>query len=259
MTNHTISANTLFHFTKSIDNLKNILTHTFSPRYCLEHIDDSLVNLSIAIPMVCFCDIPLSQIKDHVDTYGNYAIGLSKEWAMSKGISPVLYLHKNSVTNEMMQQFLATSKDLDNIENPDSDKAINKRTRDFFQLYFFCKSYKGDMRRNGEIKRDITFYNENEWRYVPSLSELEEMKASLFLHKTTFEDESLRNENNEKNESIKIKFSPNDIRYIIVMKESERYEMIWMIEQIKGDIFKPNELKILNSKIISVEQIKEDF
>jgi len=105
MTNHTISANTLFHFTKSIDNLRNILTHTFSPRYCLEHIDNiSKEAIDLAIPMVCFCDIPLSQIKDHVNTYGEYAIGLSKEWAMSNGISPVFYLHYGSLTNEMINK-----------------------------------------------------------------------------------------------------------------------------------------------------------
>ena len=83
MTNNTISANTLFHFTKTIDNIRNILTDTFSPRYCLEHLAFmASENIDLAIPMVCFCDIPLSQIIDHVDTYGEYAIGLNKDWAM---------------------------------------------------------------------------------------------------------------------------------------------------------------------------------
>lgn len=80
-----LSANTLFHFTNNIDNIINILTNEFSPRYCMESFEFlGGCDLEIAIPMVCFCDIPLSQIKNHIENYGGYAIGLSKEWGGQK-------------------------------------------------------------------------------------------------------------------------------------------------------------------------------
>ena len=47
--------------------------------------------------MVCFCDIPLSDIAEHTQKYGNYAIGLKKTWAMEQGVTPILYVHDNSV------------------------------------------------------------------------------------------------------------------------------------------------------------------
>ncbi|PIU57160.1 MAG: hypothetical protein COS88_01980 [Chloroflexi bacterium CG07_land_8_20_14_0_80_51_10] len=58
----TLSADTLFHFTKSQDDLISILTNEFEPRYCIENLGFQTENQeNLAIPMVCFCDLPLSQ------------------------------------------------------------------------------------------------------------------------------------------------------------------------------------------------------
>ncbi|HET6556410.1 MAG TPA: abortive infection system antitoxin AbiGi family protein [Prolixibacteraceae bacterium] len=270
MNNNTISANTLFHFTNSIENIKNILTHTFSPRYCLEHMDfPSNKNLDLGIPMVCFCDIPLSQIKDHVNVYGEYAIGLSKEWAMSNGISPVLYLCKDSITGEMIDRYFTTANKIDrlyesmnNVDGKFYEKTNIKRggaSSDYVQLIFFTKSYSGKMWKNGQLIENKTFYNEREWRFTPSMSKLESLGATPMIKKAQFDNEHERNELNNKINSIKIKFTPKDIKYIIVKKESERLKMIRMIDGIKRGTFSDDEIRELNSKIISVEQIREDF
>ena len=90
-----LSANTLFHFTRHRENLLGILRDNFKPHYSLETIVGALPPngvLRSAIPMVCFCDIPLSQIRNHARDYGSYAIGLSKSWASQKSIAPVMYV-----------------------------------------------------------------------------------------------------------------------------------------------------------------------
>jgi len=260
MRNNTISANTLFHFTKTIDNIRNILTNTFSPRYCLEHMAFmENENLDLAIPMVCFCDIPLSQIIDHIDTYGEYAIGLNKEWAMSKGISPILYLYNDSTTNKVINELFKTTVRLDNVRKLLKKDLTKLATFDFLELLYYCKSYKGKMWRDGKLKENKTFYNEREWRFVPNLNELELINPRLLINKEEFDDFSKRSEYNHQIEHFTLRFSPKDIKYIIISKESERLEMVNMIEHIKGNYYSMNDLKELNSKIISVEQIKEDF
>ena len=92
-----LSANTLFHFANKVENLEGILKEDFYPNYCLENLGSITGgNFRIAIPMVCFCDIPLSQIHKHTNTYGCYALGLTKEWGKRNGISPVLYTFKEA-------------------------------------------------------------------------------------------------------------------------------------------------------------------
>ena len=66
-----LSPDSLFHFTPSLDNLLGILDKTFYPRYCYEkfelsrhmtHSIEWIKKIDAALPMVCFCDIPLSQL-----------------------------------------------------------------------------------------------------------------------------------------------------------------------------------------------------
>ncbi|MBA3071804.1 MAG: hypothetical protein FP829_06570, partial [Nitrospirae bacterium] len=89
-----ISTNTVFHFT-SWSNLFGILKNNFLPKYSTETVHlFGATSVEIAIPMVSFCDIPLSQIKEHVQDYGSYGIGMTKSWAFKNGLNPVIYLKK---------------------------------------------------------------------------------------------------------------------------------------------------------------------
>lgn len=91
------SSSSLFHFTDTAEKLFSILRYEFKPTYCLERIvfSEDIVE-EVAFPMVCFCDIPLSQVKNHIETYGYYGIGMSKEWAERNKLNPILYLKQNS-------------------------------------------------------------------------------------------------------------------------------------------------------------------
>ena len=92
-----ISTNSLFHFTEK-EHLLNILENNFLPRYSIENFSNSKnQEILIGFPMVCFCDIPLSQILDHINTYGKYGIGLFKKWGIKNHAPKFFYTYFDNI------------------------------------------------------------------------------------------------------------------------------------------------------------------
>ena len=68
--------NTLFHSTKKYEYLKNILKESgFKASYA----DEKIESYEVKILMVSFSNVALFESKSQLN-YGDYAIGLTKEW-----------------------------------------------------------------------------------------------------------------------------------------------------------------------------------
>lgn len=249
-----ISANTLFHFTSSMENLLGILTNEFRPRFCLENLNvirriPEGEQYERAIPLVSFCDLPLSQIGFHLSVYGDYGIGMTKSWGRTQGISPVLYLYPEGSLSAKFSDLLERAR-------RETDRELKLEwIALIFHLICFVKPYEGDLWREGGELSNIRFYNEREWRFVPSLP------ANLpgSLSRLEFLNNEIRNEANEKLKEIaRISFEPNDIKYLIVRREDEIVPLIRQIELIKGK-YGFDDVKLLSSRVISAEQIRTDF
>lgn len=102
-----LSSSSLFHYTKSLDNLISILSSGFRYSTVREPYPQigwgnspftalGLQRTFVDNNVVCFCDIPLTQAIEHRRYYNSYAIGLSKEWAKLNHVTPVRYVHSNS-------------------------------------------------------------------------------------------------------------------------------------------------------------------
>lgn len=246
----TLSANTLFHFTGTKENLISILQNGFYPRYCLE--DPFLTeNLKLAVPMVCFCDIPLSQIQNHSSAYGQYALGLRKEWAEKKGVCPVLYTHTSSYLHESIQNYVRLVSQKRTIENRDA--ALNSLIDHLYSIMFYMKPYKEED-QNGECKR---YYDEREWRYSIKISE-DSPISDIFLDKDAFNDSTKKDAANEKMIQYKLDFEPKDINYIIVPTDRDILNIRNEIIEAKFR-FPDDDVRLLTTRIISMERIKEDF
>ncbi len=247
-----ISTNSVIHYTDKIDNLKGIIKcNGFKMKYCLEEINfNTDSTFDVAFPMCSFCDIPLSEVKNHIDSYGSYGIGLSKNWAKKSGLNPVLYIERNSkLADNLKKQALRIYKQGKN-NKPDY------MLLDEFMIYIsHCKNYEGNLKK-GKINSDsYRFYDEKEWRYVVPEKDLN--GAHTFI-----DAERYLKDKDSYNDNIKdcyLRFSPQDISYIIIDSEDEIPEILKTINETFDDTVTSKELKILSTKIITKNQIWNDF
>lgn len=250
-----LSPDTLFHFTRSLNNLLGILNNTFYPRYCYDEFDlidnDSQPFIEDAIPMVCFCDIPLSLLINHIHRYGHYGLGMTKEWGIKKGLNPVIYFNKNS---HLAKKFSVLTNDL-----------IWEHTltaQAFHEIIGYMKQYEGTLFRNGRtVKDNVRFYDEHEWRYVPDRSILIDNSIELSIQKHRYMNSKELADANRKleMEPTRLSFQADDIKYVIISEENQINQMIEKLRDIKGSRYDKDTVDRLVSRIITVKQIKNDF
>ncbi len=239
-----ISSNTLFHFTEKFDTLTEILNSGgFWARYCKEY---GWVR-NFAVPIACFCDIPLTQISEHILTFGNYGIGLSQEWRENNNrICPVFYLTENSPSKSILNTLRRFS-----LKNSHLPKEVEEANYRFFSL---IKRYKGE----GKNNKSKILYNEKEWRYIPDIPYKDSI---IWRHKYNNDNEydAKINESHIKTKGQLATFTTNDIKYLIIKTEEERIELIKKIDSIYSSKCPQDDLSLLKSKILTCNQIKEDF
>lgn len=232
-----ISSNTLFHFTKDLDTIKYILNDGyFWPIYCIEYDKGPDENdYYDALPMVCFCDIPLSQISDHIADYGKFGIGISKQWGKEK-ISPVVYY-----------------KDKDAIMRYLFDKLTPKiKQRDSVLWLSLLKRYFGGTWSQSKRKYyKKILYNEREWRYIPrklNNKDLSRKVKDINSFKAKDESEHLRKHG--------LKFDYDIIKYIFVQDDEKKDELI---QFLNDSSLNSSDKDHLLRCILTIKQIKEDF
>jgi hypothetical protein len=249
-----ISSNSLFHFTPEKKNLLGILHNEFLPRYSFENVklkSDSLrEGMAQAIPMICFCDISLGQIQDHVKEYGNYGIGMTKEWGIRKKLNPVIYTNSDS---SLSNSFHELTHNIMELLGEKCTVPIKKTSDEFMNLLNFLKPYEGFSAKNPEKK--VRFYDEKEWRYVPNIT-FDDRKS---LSNEEFKNETIREKANIELEVYKLGFNINDIKYIFIKSNNEIHEFVEAIRNIKGHRYSTQEVDILTTKITTIENLKEDF
>ena len=249
-----LSSNTIIHFTKTRTSLEKILSDNFKVHYCREVVYSRTGNFDFLIPMVSFCDIPFSQIITHIKNYGAYGIGLKKSWAEEKGLNPVLYVEKNS--NFGHGFFVHLWKKVVDGKTPISDWTNDKKY--LFDVVRYMKNYQGVLKRNSQTINDYRFSDEREWRYVlpPNIPHL--FVANCIKVKDNENITSKKKALNEEIQDQRLHFNPDNISYIVIKKESERDDIIRLLERVKAK-YSYDQIKRLTSRIISTEQIKTDF
>jgi len=188
----------LFHYTRRFESLAAILRDGFRPFYSPEDFswvvgDRGLPHLSrYCLPLVCFCDIPLSRAAEHREGYGSYAIGLGKTWGLANGVCPVAYITEGTPLAEHLCRLF--------------DEADESLTDPIRHVLAFTKPYQGPHPKAEGFTR---FYDEREWRFL----------ASSRIWPIANDDPPCPG---VQEESAPLMFSTTDVRYIMVAQEDEK-------------------------------------
>lgn len=260
------SANSLFNFMGKLDFIEKAINEmTLLPRYVKEDVsylhlktkDENAIN-HIALPMLCFCDINLHQLKYHLDTYGHCGIGINKQWAIDNyGVQPVNYISKDSpVMNDLSIGFNSFWKNSEE-DNPDEGNAlltILKYSKPVFGNMVEKKDGISDP--NGEFKPK-NFYDEHEWRYIPRItpgSNFEFLNDGLPDQQILMDPDRL----NILSDSIKdkMKLSLDNINYIFVKNDQDVHELSKFIMNCER-LNESCRISLL-TKIINLEKLEED-
>lgn len=291
-----ISASSLLHFTRGIKSLKGILEKGFQYSYCCENFSQTIVANKIypnnpfyfrpipeispyvAIPMICFCDIPLTRSMQHAKIYGNFILGLDKDMAMSSFgplLNPVLYKVSNYI--EVGLNDLSVVK-----VQSHKITGCNNLNQSICQIIGNTKPYKGELKiqtPDGKVEtlKDYCFYNEREWRIVlpdgydkdikwywninPKEFDKNKNEYNSILQKTQYAYVSFVKELKEK---IDEENFPNFITHIVVDTDDKIPEIVDFILDPGQCLFHYNNVsnkirKILVSKVTSFERIEKDF
>lgn len=283
-----INASSLLHFTKKKAALKSILKNGFRFSYCYEEYNKAIVfnngqkehasffvgengtKRGVAIPMICFCDIPLIRTQEHAKCYGKYIIGIDKNYAetLYNTLNPVLYLFSSRMNQSLCD--ISISKN-----NFESKRACNYK-QSVNHLIAFSKRYRGfDLYR----KKETCFYDEREWRIVipDDCDDDVSWLWNIEFNSIDKYKEYIRpyNEKLHSSEAAYLRFIEiqeekdeihfcNFITHIVVRKENEIPDLVQYILNPKNKIFgyeyiSDKARKILVSKITSFERIEKDF
>lgn len=279
--NHTSS---LFHYTRRMTALLSIIKEGFKFSYCKEEF---MEGICLGIPMISFCDIPIGNCIEHVSKYGSYAIGLSKEALIKTGVEPVNYFisEKNANAAFFLKEVAAEENKIRKRFEIKRDVAVyqkgehvstinspNRQDLDYMLNDFYASNnyYKASISSIGLMKR-YSFrnkkgklqinYDENEWRIVLPEENIKEGGYKWYWSKTEYE--LWRSKVEDKFvQDCWLTFEVEDINFIIVPKQKDIPTFISKLAEVKQICRKPLSVRnrqLLYSKVISLEQIKDDF
>lgn len=234
-----LSSNILWHQTKT-DSLKQILrTRTFRFAYSKEIIPGT--GVTMAFPMISFCNLPLAEFADYGNKYGGYSIGMSREWGIKNRFNPVLYCEN---TSNIVRRLASI------ISNLQSGAEFSDKVLDVLECLAYIKPIEDTLEVGDRKYTNYRFMDEREVRLVPDFTDF---KRRLILPILTPEQYGqYKLEHNNKpilEESISYEWS--DIKYIIVKNNTNITEYRKLLNRLDCN----ND----NIHIFDQQQVREDF
>lgn len=234
-----LSSNILWHQTKT-DSLKQILkTRTFRFAYSKEIIPGT--GVTMAFPMISFCNLPLAEFADYGNNYGGYSIGMSREWGIKNRFNPVLYCEN---TSNIVRRLASI------ISNLQSGAEFSDKVLDVLECLAYIKPIEDTLEVGDRKYTNYRFMDEREVRLVPDFADLKRRLILPILTPEQYGQYKLEHNNKPLLEES-ISFEWSDIKYIIVQNNTNITEYRRLLKRLDCN----ND----NIHIFNQQQVREDF
>lgn len=278
-----INASSLFHFTKELNTLKLILQNGIRFSYAFENYPQSIISnfcditntnedLGIAIPMVSFCDIPITRASEHMQVYGYYLVGFNKAFMRKycgNILNPLLYVQSKNLTdaiNDLSCIYMESTNEHQALVS--SDKTNVYRIPELGLRKYYLRLLIGLTKPMFSSDEKKCYYDErewrafhddnkgqfNEWKWGISKTEYEKMKKTLNDKISSTSDGYI---------SFYEDYLQEAITHIVVKSDEEIPELakyILKATKLFGFKVKSNDTKLnLISKISSIKRIALDY
>ncbi|MCB2291887.1 hypothetical protein LGK97_19500 [Clostridium sp. CS001] len=122
--------------------------------------------------MVCFCDIPISDMDIHMKKYSSFGISFKKKFIAGKGATPVHYIDKSSTmqSESWSEMFDTYSKKINKFFNDEYTRKGRQREElnEIINMRFFIDQYLMSYLKFFDSSKDDedidNYYMEREWR-----------------------------------------------------------------------------------------------
>ena len=234
-----LSSNILWHQTKT-DALKQILrTRTFRFAYSKEIIPGT--GVTMAFPMISFCNLPLAEFADYGNKYGGYSIGMSREWGIKNRFNPVLYCEN---TSNIVRRLASI------ISNLQSGAEFSDKVLDVLECLAYIKPIEDTLEVGDRKSTNYRFMDEREVRLVPDFTDFKRRLILPILTPEQYGQYKLEH-NNKPILEESISFEWSDIKYIIVKNNTNITEYRKLLNRLDCN----ND----NIHIFDQQQVREDF
>lgn len=291
-----INASSLFHFTRRFDTLQSIVKNGLRFSYAYEMYSHEMLSkirltpgsksmeegqIGVAIPMISFCDIPITRASVHMDKYGEYAIGFDKKTMLEVYdliMNPVLYVSSDKLRkslddfcslysdskNDMLNSMISLAKKGKSAKSKEVYGLITSFVERKFDMGFIL----GLIKPAYDLSNNYCYYDEREWRiFWPNIN------SKNKGWKWGVSQEEYDKNKNEWNKQLAIEKNnyitfcegllASAITHIVVKKEAQIPRMIETLltsKTILGnrDISEEERLFLI-SKVTSLERIGLDY
>lgn len=234
-----VSSASLFHFTK-FDRLVQILEgKSFHAYYSIENPLFIRRDKPVAMRMVCFCDIKLTQSAAHWMKYGGNGIGLKKAWGTRNTVNPVLYVDEHSplsaalhnLNRFFMRKVVKNNGKMAVSFTPEESKAYNEYQKLIAHTKLRCHKH-WNATTNSFSGRLLDYYQEREWRYIPPVDPPQDSLQYLTFYPIYHEKDpsSFVRELNLRYPPDILKFEYKDVTHLAVRGKAERRKLVSVIK-----------------------------